>query len=345
MNQTIRVIRLFFLILCLLAGWLVSYVVPEWHEYPLRAVFVAGCLGSLVILVDIMLRGFSLRGLTALTFGLLVGWIAAKLITASPLLDFPSSPNDSLTLLLEQNLYLVRLSVFVVMMYLGAVLALRGKDEFNLVIPYVRFVPHGVDVPLVVLDTSALIDGRIAGICESRFMGYGIVIPRFVVDEVGRIADSQDSQRRTKGRKGLEVLRKLREMKHLDLRINESTVGNRDRVEDKLIFLAQSLKARLLTTDYNLAQIAEFHNVECLNLQTLARALSSEVVVGEQIVVKLVKSGKEEDQAIGFLPDGAMVVVINGKSHLHQEVTVEVTSVIPSAGGKMVFAQIPHSGS
>lgn len=342
MNQTVRVIRIFFLTICLAAGWLVSYVIPDWHDYTLRSIFIAGCLGSLVVLMDMLLKGFSLRGMSALTFGLFIGWIAAKLITASPLMDFTADPNDAVVILLEQNIYLIRLATFVVLMYLGAVLALRGKDEFNLVIPYVRFVPHGVDAPLVVLDTSALIDGRIVGICESRFMGYGIVIPRFVMEELSRIADSADSQRQAKGRKGLESLRHLREMKHLDLRINESSVGNRDKVEDKLIFLAQSLKARLLTTDFNLAQIAEFHNVECLNLQTLVKALRSETMVGERIEIKLVKGGKEDDQAIGFLSDGSMVVVTNGRPYINNLVTVEVKSILPSAGGKMIFAHIAN---
>jgi uncharacterized protein YacL len=328
--------------MCLAAGWLVSYVIPDWHDYTLRAMFIGGCLGSLVVLLDMLLKGFSLRGMSALTFGLFIGWVAAKLITASPLMEFTADPNDSVVILMEQNIYLVRLAIFVVLMYLGAVLALRGKDEFNLVIPYVRFVPHGVDTPLVVLDTSALIDGRIVGICESRFMGYGIVIPRFVMEELGRIADAADSQRQAKGRKGLESLRRLREMKHLDLRINESSVGNRDKVEDKLIFLAQSLKARLLTTDFNLAQITEFHNVECLNLQVLVKALRSEIMVGERIEIKLVKGGKEDDQAIGFLSDGSMVVVTNGRPYINNLVTVEVKSILPSAGGKMIFAQIPN---
>lgn len=340
MNQTIRTIRLFFLLLCLVGGWLISYTVPEWDAYRWVGVFIGAGVGILVILVDILLKGFSLRGLSALTFGLFVGWVCAHLIATSPFFDIPLDVKDDFHLLLTQNMYLVRLALYVILMYLGAVIALRGRDEFNLVIPYVRFVPHGVDVPLVVVDTSALIDGRLVGICQSRFMGYGIVVPRFVIDELQNIADSKEPVRQARGRKGIEVLNQLREMEHLDLRINESTVDNRQRVDAKLVFLAQSLKAKLLTTDYNLAQIAEFHNIEWLNLNALAKAMSPDLMVGDNLEIKLTKAGKDPGQAVGYLNDGSMVVVAEARRLIGQTVSVSVDSLIPSAGGKMIFARL-----
>jgi len=339
MNKTISALRIFFFVLCLVGAWLVTYSVPEWDDFRFRALFIGGAMGALVILVDVLLKGFSLRGLSALTFGLFVGWACAHILATSPLFEFPFDQKDELGIILTQNLYLIRLGLFVVLMYLGAVIALRGKDEFNLVIPYVRFVPHNVDVPLVVVDTSALIDGRLAGICESRFLGYGIVVPRFVLDELQAIADSPDPDRQARGRKGIETLNRIRAMEHVDLRINESSVGTRQKVDAKLVFLAQSLKAKLLTTDYNLAQMAEFHNIEWLNLNALAKALNPEVMVGDTLSVKLVKPGKDPGQAVGFLPDGSMVVVADARSHLNQTVTVVIDSVIPSAGGKMLFAR------
>ena len=195
MNHTLRILRLFFFLLCLVGAWLISYTVPEWDAYRWLAVFIGAGIGALVILVDVMLKGFSLRGLSALTFGLFVGWVCAQLIATSPFFDFPFEAWDEASVTLTQNLYLVRLGLYVILMYLGAVIALRGKDEFSLVIPYVRFVPHGVEVPLVVVDTSALIDGRLVGICQSRFMGYGLVVPRFVLDELQNIADSKAPNR------------------------------------------------------------------------------------------------------------------------------------------------------
>ncbi len=330
MNKTIITIRVFFLTTCLLGSWLVWYSNKDWEDSLYLILFTGLGIGALVVLVDIFLKGFSLRGLSAMTFGLFVGWLIAYFISESPLFE-----NGA-----PETLFMVRLALFLIMMYLGAVIALRGRDEFNLVIPYVRFVPHGVDVPLVVLDTSVLIDGRIGGICASKFLGYAIVIPRFILNELHRIADSTDPQRQGKGRKGLEILNKLRKMEHLDLRIHESDVVKGQSVDAKLIFLANSLKARLMTTDYNLAQLAEFNNVEWLNINSLAKALNPELNIGETLEVELVKHGKEPGQAIGFLNDGSMVVVNDGQKLLGEQVLVEVLSILPSAGGKMIFAKV-----
>ena len=329
MYKTIVILRIFFFLLCVTGSYLVCYSIPDWDQYRKLAVFIGGSIGILVILIDVFLKGFSLRGLTALTFGLFVGWLFALFISNSPLFE-----NGD-----PQILFLVRLSLFVILMYLGAVIALRGRDEFNLVIPYVRFEPHGVDMPLVVLDTSILIDGRIVGICESKFMGYALVIPRFVLDELQRIADSSDTQRQTKGRKGLEVLNQLRIMEHIDLRIHESDLSKRQNVDAKLVFLAQSMKAKIMTTDFNLAQMAKFHSIDWLNVNALAKALNPDFNIGEIFDVDLVKEGKEPGQAVGFLNDGSMVVVNDGNDLIGQVVRIEVQSILPSAGGKMVFAR------
>ena len=327
MDKTIAIIRLTFFLVCLAGSYLVSNIFgfERW-----RSMFIGGGIGALVILVDIFLKGFSLRGMTALTFGLFVGWVMAFFISSSPLFEGGD----------PQTIYLARLSMFVILMYLGAVIALRGRDEFNLVIPYIRFVPHGVDVPLVVVDTSGLIDGRIFYICESKFMGYALVIPRFVLEEMQIIADSTDPQRQAKGRKGLETLNKLKNLPSLDLRIHESSVDTRRDVDAKLVFLAQSLKAKLLTTDFNLAQMAQFQGVEWLNINALAKAISPELNVGETIKINLIKPGKEAGQAVGFLNDGSMVVVNEAEKLLGQVVNIEVQSILPSAGGKMIFAKI-----
>ena len=334
MSKTIFTIRVVFFLLCITASYLICFSIPDWDQYLLWAMLIGAFLGALVILVDVMLKGFSLRGLSALTFGLFVGWLMANFISSSPFFEDTYYDGDPTTL------FLVRLAIFVILMYLGAVIALRGRDEFNLVIPYIRFVAHGVDVPLVVVDTSALIDGRIVGICASRFMGYALVIPRFVLDELHRIADSSDPQRQTKGRKGLAVLNSLKEMDHVDLRIHESDIGKRQNVDDKLLFLAQTLKGKLLTTDYNLAQMAQFHSIEWLNINSLAKALNPELAIGETLEIDLVKSGKEAGQAVGFLNDGSMVVVNDGRTLIGRQVTVEVQSILPSQGGKMIFARL-----
>jgi uncharacterized protein YacL len=316
--------------LCTACGWLVCYTIHEWDAYRLRAAFVGFCIGALVVLVDLMLKGFSLRGLSALTFGITVGTIIAHLISTSPLFA-EGNP---------EMIFLAQLTLFLVCAYLGAVIALRGKDEFNLVIPYVRFVPHEVDVPLVVVDTSVLIDGRIARVCETGFLSAALVIPRFVLNELQVIADSSDPLRQARGRRGLDVLNALRAIKNLDIRITESEVARKEDVDAKLVFLAQSMRAKLLTTDYNLAKMAEFQGVPWLNLNKLSKSLQPELMIGERLEVELVKPGKEDGQAIGYLADGSMVVVTGGRPHIGQHVFVEIISLLPTGAGKMIFARM-----
>lgn len=338
MKKTFLIIRILFFLLSLAGAWLVWLAAREFETVDgvlqdpsfLKYMTVGGLLGAFTILVDILLKGFSLRGLTALTFGLGMGALIAFLISTSPLLEVGD----------PQTIFLVRLTLFVASMYIGTVVALRGRDEFNLVIPYVKFVPQKVETPVVVIDTSALIDGRVLGICKSRFLSAEIVIPRFIIDELQNIADSSDPSRQAKGRKGLQVLNELRKLPFLVLRIHESELEDKQQVEAKLVFVAQSLKAKLLTLDYNLAKLAEFQGIDWLNLNLLAKALSPEVVVGEKFDVELVRAGKEEGQAVGYLGDGSMVVVSGADGMIGQTVYVEVVSILPSAGGKMVFTKI-----
>ena len=330
MNNTLLPIRLVFVALCAAAGWLVSLTILAGEHNRGLAIGVGLGIGLLVVLVDVLLKGFSLRGLSALTFGIGVGLVIAHMVGASPILE----TGDPATI------YLVRLGLFVICPYLAAVIALRGKDEFNLVIPYVRFVPHEVDVPLVVVDTSVLIDGRIARVCESGFLSAALVIPRFVLNELRAVADSTDPHKQARGRRGLDVLNELRKIKNLDIRIIESEVTKREDVDAKLVFLAHSMRAKLLTTDYNLAKMAEFHGVSWLNLNALAKSLRPELMLGERLEVDLVKPGKEEGQAVGFIEDGSMVVVSGGRPHIGQHVQAEIVSVLPTAGGKMIFARL-----
>lgn len=207
MKKTLLIFRAAFMLLSLLGCFLIYYVAGG--ELPLGPVLAVGILVAfLVILTDLLLEGFSLRGLSAISFGLVVGTLIAYLLSNSPLFEPLADDPD-----LAPMLFLVRLVLYIVTVYLATVVALRGKDEFNLVIPYVRFNPHNVDTQVAVVDTSALIDGRIVALCESKWIGFVLLIPRFVLDELQGIADSTDSARKAKGRKGLEVLNRLRQLK------------------------------------------------------------------------------------------------------------------------------------
>jgi uncharacterized protein YacL len=331
MKQTFLVLRIFFFLLCICGSWVVAYVNQEMN--PSWVVFVGACIGLLVILIDIYIKGFSLSGFTALTFGLAVGSLLSHLISSSPLFE-PIENGE-----FQETVFLIRLVLTVGMMYLGAVIALRGRDEFYLVIPYVRFSPQSQQQPITLVDTSALIDGRLVAICKAKWLTHGLVIPSFVLQELHFIADSIDSKRRERGRRGLRNLNELKAL-NLDIRIHEMDLGEREKVDEKLILLASSMKARLLTTDYNLAQLAEFRGVDWLNLNELSHALTPPVEIGSVFSVDLIREGKELGQAIGYLRDGSMVVVNQGKNHIGRRVEVEIISVIPSSAGKMFFAEL-----
>lgn len=329
MNGTLLPIRMVFIALCAAAGWLVCLTEPEWDHRWKVAVAIGLLLGILVVLVDVLLKGFSLRGLSAISFGLLIGSFISYMVGVSPLLGVGD----------PQLVFLVRLALFLAVTYLATVIALRGKDEFNLVIPYVRFVPHEVDVPLVVVDTSALIDGRVVRICASGFIPGALVVPAFVVRELQNIADSPDSVRRSRGRRGLDSLNELRQIKRVDLRIHESD-AKRSELDAKLVFIATTLKAKLLTLDENLVRLAEFHSVVCLHPAHLARALHPTYAVGEIIDIDLVKPGKDERQAVGYLMDGSMVVVNDASPQIGQQVRAEILSVMPSGNSRLLFARL-----
>ncbi|MDX2187474.1 MAG: TRAM domain-containing protein [Opitutaceae bacterium] len=333
MNRTLLPIRLVFIAICAAAGWLICYTITAWDAWRWLGTLTGLLIGVLVVLTDILLRGFSLRGLSAITLGLGMGTLIAHWLGVSPL--FASAD--------PQYLFLAQISLFLISTYLCTVIALRGKDEFNLVIPYVRFVPQEVESGIVVLDTSALTDGRVVRICEAGFLPSTLMIPRFVVDEMQAIAESSDPLRQARGRRGLETLAALRRIPGLEIRVPESEVNNRKDLEAKLVFLAKNEKAKILTLDSNLAKLAEFQGVRCLNLHALTRALRTEVLVGERLEIDLVKGGKEEGQAVGFLENGDMVVTENAKTWIGSRVEVEVSKAVPSGAGKLIFARLVRS--
>lgn len=334
MKKNLLIIRGIFLLACFLGSFVIWYNKPFSIDRT-ALIFGTGIIfGFGIILLDIFLRRFSLRNVISILFGLAIGAIVAYLISKIAISFLDGAPFHI------KNL--VRLCLFTGCLYLGAVMILRSKDDFNLLIPYIRFVPNNVETPLIVVDMSALTDGRIAPICQSRFITATLIIPKFVIDELYKIAESEDSQRQLKGRKGIEVLNKLKNMSYIDLRIQDIEVDEAQHIDSKLIFLAQNLKAKLLTTDYNLAKLGEFHGIEWLNISALTKALNPEVSVGQYFDVDLVKPGKEPHQGVGYLTDGSMVVVNEAVSYIGQAVAAEVISVLPSAGGKMIFARL-HS--
>jgi uncharacterized protein YacL len=199
---------------------------------------------------------------------------------------------------------------------------------------------HGDGAPPKVLDTSVIIDGRIADICQSHFIEGKLIIPKFVLDELQQIADSPDSLRRNRGRRGLEILRRMQLRKDLEVVVDEYDPAVDEEVDAKLVKFARERGAKIVTNDFNLNKIAELHGMKVLNVNALADALKPVVLPGEEISVRVMKRGKEPDQGVGYLNDGTMVVVEGGSQLLNRTVTVVITSVLQTTVGRMIFSKI-----
>jgi len=297
-------VRILFLILCTLGGFAVSQVRPEWLEAGRLWTFIGLGFGGVLIALDEMLKGFSLRAFSAATFGLLLGFAV------------------------------------------GWMLAMRSnKEDFSLIIPYVRFSRENKPDNLLLLDTSVIIDGRIADLIDARFLEGVVVVPRFVLKELQLIADSADPVRRARGRRGLDMLARLQRNKANEVKIHDAEVAEEKETDAKLIRLAVSLGAVLYTNDHNLGKIAELQSVKYVNLNELAAALKPVILPGETFTLKVVREGKDKGQGVGYLGDGTLVVVNNAQKFIGQQLEVQVISLLQSATGTMVFADPRVSGN
>jgi uncharacterized protein YacL len=323
------VIRIFFLALCTTGGYAVSQVRPELLGAGLWSALVGFGFGAMLIAIDELLKGFSLRAFSAATFGLLLGSLIAWLIDMSNLFQFAE----------EKTRWLIRLGMFLGFGYIGIILAMRSnKEDFSLIIPYVRFTSQNKPDNLLLLDTSVIIDGRIADLIEANFLEGIIVVPRFVLRDLQHIADSNDPIRRARCRRGLEVLSRIQRNTRNEVKIHEGDFPDESSVDTKLVRLARGLQAKLFTNDYNLGKVAELQSVPYVNLNDLAKALKPVILPGEVLNLKIVREGKDKGQGIGYLNDGTMVVVNQGFNLIGQEVEVEVLSLLQTAAGTMVFA-------
>lgn len=324
--MTLLFIRIFFTLLCSVVGYQVGTII---QDIPMGIVF-GFIIAALLIAVEATFRKVSVRGLSSVVFGLLLGIVMAKMIS------------DILALLPlgEVFLPLARVVLTVGFAYLGAVMALRGKDEFNIIIPYVRFRRQDLKEGIIILDTSAIIDGRILDIHKSGFLAGRLVAPRFVLHELQRLSDSQDDIKRERGRRGLEILRTMQKDPTVDIRVHEDDLTGPDPVDVKLVRLAKILDARLCTTDFNLSRMATIQDVGILNIHDLVNAVKAVVFSGEELEIRLLKEGKESNQAVGYLEDGTMVVVGEGKKFIGQMCKVYITSVLQTQAGRMIFAKL-----
>jgi uncharacterized protein YacL len=220
------------------------------------------------------------------------------------------------------------------------VMALRGKDEFNIIIPYVRLRRQDQSEEVTLFDTSVIIDGRIVDICKTNFLGGKNVVPKFVLKELQQIADSTDPIKRQRGRRGLDVLHTLQKESGQGITLHEEEFSDTPEVDAKLVKLAKLLGGKILTVDFNLNRVASLQGIKVLNINELANALKPVVFPGEHMQIKLLKEGKEHNQAVGYLDDGTMIVVEDARRLIGQEVKVVVTSVLQTQAGRMIFTKL-----
>ena len=325
-------IRILFLGLCIVGGYAVSQApeyVGEAHAGFLGMVIGFG-FGGLLIAVDEMLKSFSLRAFSATTFGLLLGTAVAIIVDHSGLFQNAD----------DQQHQLIRIGLFLGFGYIGMVLAMRSnKEDFSLIIPYVRFSPQNKPDNFILLDTSVIIDGRIADLIETKILEGLIVVPRFVLLELQQISDSADEIKRARGRRGFEMLNRLQHNTKIEVRIHDGDFPEEKGVDAKLVRLARNLNAKLFTNDSNLAKVASLQQVICVNLHEVAQFMKAAMIPGENISLKIVREGRDKGQGIGYLPDGTMVIVNNGQPHIGQQIDAHVQSTVQTGAGVVVFAE------
>lgn len=294
-----------------------------------------------ILIADVLTPRKRIQTISALYFGVIVGMFLSKLIydallpTLEPVLHPDVQP--SLAWLLT-----------IVVSYVCVSTLLQTKDDFRFIIPYVEFSKEIKGARPLVLDTSVVIDGRIADVVEAKVMDQPLVIPRFVLQELQGIADSSDKLRRNRGRRGLDILSRLQKAPGIEVRIHDAEIpelAGVKEVDQSLVILAKHLGGKVVTNDYNLNKIAKLQGVDVINLNDLANAMKPIVLPGEPLTVKIIKRGEEPGQGVGYLDDGTMVVAEQGAYHLGETTRLTVTSVLQTSAGRMIFGRIDQSPS
>ncbi len=329
----IIILRTLFIVLSMLFSSL--YFIDKDFYLIIAAAAVAGVVSLLVlILVEYVLHTFSARMFAGAIIGLIVGFTLGHLLNlAYGALHITAL--DEYSHIITPLIY--HLTGFFVMMYF-----VINFDEISFLDKIVSSDEENSDEKIAykILDTSVIIDGRIADICDTGFIEGILVIPNFVLNELQMIADSADSIKRNRGRRGLDILNKMQKDQSIMVKITDMDFADINEVDAKLVKLGKIMNAKVITNDFNLNKVAEFHGVPVLNINQLSNSLKPVVLPGEEMRVALIKEGKDQNQAIGYLDDGTMVVVENGRRRLNDEVDVTVTSVLQTTAGRMIFTRL-----
>ena len=296
-------------------------------------------VSQIVTLIDIFTPRKRIEVISAIYFGLLIGVLLSYMLmqTTNPLLE-------ALKLLKYEGP--IKLVLTLMVTFLSTTLLVQTRDDFRFVIPYVEFARELKGIRPLILDSSALIDGRIADVVETKILDSKMFVPDFVLKEVQDIADSQDKNRRIRGRRGLEVLAKLQQMPHAEVTVYDTKKKEIDQhgmtVDQRLVELGKDLNGRIVTSDFNLNRVAAVQGVEVINLNDVAASLRPRFLPGDGLKVRVIREGEGQGQGVGYLDDGTMVVCEQARDLIGKEVETTVTSVLQSSTGRMIFAR-PNS--
>jgi uncharacterized protein YacL len=352
--MALSVLRAVFILLMAAVGW---YFLADSQRHFLGdstwlAMAIAMGLGTAFICVDILSPRRKLAIFSGTFFGLVVGILIAYGLSFAvtlvvdqwqPASSMGAKDAETFAQHRESLRQFINLLIGVTTCYLSISFILQTKDDFRFVIPYVEFTKQTKGARPVLLDTSVLIDGRITDVATTGILESRLIVPQFIIDELQAIADSSDRLRRNRGRRGLDVVDQLKANPKIELIIYDSSgrelPGNNE-VDAKLMSLAIELHSRVLTNDFNLNKVAKLRGVDVINVNDLANALKPVVLPGERMTVRLQKPGEESGQGVGYLEDGTMVVVEQGRGHLGEDTEFTVTSVLQTSAGKMIFGRI-----
>ena len=329
------IVRIILILACSISGYAIVYYTSESNSFLiLKSIggFIIGfLLALLVIKIETDIRKLSIKVIIGGVVGMIAGLVIALILGFG--LNFVSNIKNN-----QQTVPWIYLLITGICSYLGLVLGSKKVEEFNF---------YGVDSKIAtdnrILDTSVIIEGRIADICDSGFIEGNLIVPRFVLNELQIIADSSDSMKRMRGRRGLDVLNHMQKSTSINIEIVEQDFPKIKGVDGKLVALAQQLNAKLLTNDYNLNKVAELQGIRVLNINELANAMKPVVLPGEQMTVKIIREGKELGQGVAYLDDGTMIIVDNAQKMLNMNVKVTVTSVLQTTAGRMIFSELKET--
>ena len=321
------------------------------QKYPAPSFIVMMLITQIVTFIDILIPRKRLDMISAIYFGLLVGWLLAFQLQYAAQ-AFMTSIGVGVQLDAEGNITgdnpvarVIGGIAGIMLPYICISFLLQTKDDFRFVIPYVEFAKEIKGGRPLIIDTSALIDGRIADVMDTSIFDTELIIPSFVLEELQNIADSQDKNRRTRGRRGLDVLTKLQQKPKVEIRMLE--VREKDdlehSVDQRIVALAKRMSGRVVTNDFNLNKVASVQGVDVINLNDVANALKPRYLPGEQLHIKVMREGESFGQGVGYLDDGTMVVCEQAAGLLGKEIDVVVTSMLQNSAGRMIFGRLLNS--